>query len=722
MVFKLFFIFITGFVIYFQSGIAHVYAQSEDEKINFDYIFQDPPLINPRPAIDQLVKDKLYYYADENIEGRRKYFVYDLQTGIKENVNDTATGVYSVRILDNGDAIGIIRGDFFYKINYIWNSNFSDAVRINRTLEYEHSHLVSAEGNKLFFFKEGNVHSGEIKFITPDSIWFQEIKLTGNSSDSISYEIIRISPSGDLALIAESNSSGLLKVNYPVYTEDDVILNSSLRGPRKTRNFIFKIDWKNSSAVFSELNFLTGNRSYIRDALFFEDYPDNPGLIIDVISNDSKERNLYNVDLRDLKDIINPEKIYTERDNWIETTGIGMQKISNEELIFSSETNGWHNLYKYNLKNNNISPVAEGKFEIYEMQIDRIGNKIYYIANKEHPSSYKIYETDFSGSYHRKISLLEGNYKNIKISRDGNKLTYLYSEILSPDELYYSDLQSAGGREYRITNSISSNFSSVNWQEPEIISYKNNEDGETIYANLYRNKGNTGKTPLVMFAHGAGYMQNVKNGFTSYIDNLLAINYFIKNGYTVLDVDYRGSSGYGKKFRNKTYRNLGYWEISDFLSGIEHLDKAGLIDRNRVSIYGGSYGGFIALKAAFEYGDHFTSAAAMRAVSDWKYYFKSYYFYTVARLDEYEENKRMYEEISPFYKAGNLKIPLFILHGMEDDNVLFQDFVMLTDKLIREEKDFDLMIYPKEKHNFRFRSSWKDSYKRLFNFFERTLK
>jgi dipeptidyl aminopeptidase/acylaminoacyl peptidase len=473
------------------------------------------------------------------------------------------------------------------------------------------------------------------------------------------------------------------------------------------------MDYKNASASFSEISFPFVESSYIRDALFLSQ---NDNLIIDVIRNDSKERNFYLIDLNE--DRMNSALIFTEKDNWIETTGIGMQEISDNEFIFSSERNGWHNIYKFNPVEKNIIPFIEGEYEIYELQIDRNHNRIFYTANKDHPASYKIYETDFNGSYHKQVSTLEGNYKSIRVNHDGSKLIYLYSEILSPDELYFSDLKN----EFRITNSISEKFSSVYWTRPEIISYANKEDGETVYANLYRAENSKGKTPLIMFAHGAGYMQNVTNGFPSYIDNLMAINFFIRNGYTVLDVDYRGSSGYGKKFRNKTYRNLGYWEISDYLSGIDHLDNLGFIDKSKAGIYGGSYGGFIALKAAFEYENFFTSAVAMRAVSDWKYYYRSYYFYTVARLDDYAVNKIIYDNLSPVHNAGELKIPLFILHGMEDDNVLFQDFVMLTDKLLKEGKDFEMMIYPKERHNFRFRANWKDSYKRIFDFFERTLK
>jgi dipeptidyl aminopeptidase/acylaminoacyl peptidase len=201
-------------------------------------------------------------------------------------------------------------------------------------------------------------------------------------------------------------------------------------------------------------------------------------------------------------------------------------------------------------------------------------------------------------------------------------------------------------------------------------------------------------------------------------------SFLVSEGYLVLDVDFRGSAGYGKEFRNKTYRNLGYWEVSDFISGINYLDRQGMIDRNKVGIYGGSYGGFVTLMAAFRHPEYFKAAAALRAVSNWKNYFYSNWWYTLARLGNYENdsNKDYYRLSSPVNYAQNLQIPLLITHGILDDNVYFQDNVQLIQKLIELKKDFDVMIYPREYHSFHIQSSWLDQYKRINKFFQEHLR
>jgi dipeptidyl aminopeptidase/acylaminoacyl peptidase len=182
--------------------------------------------------------------------------------------------------------------------------------------------------------------------------------------------------------------------------------------------------------------------------------------------------------------------------------------------------------------------------------------------------------------------------------------------------------------------------------------------------------------------------------------------------------------GYGKDFRNKTYRNMGYWEVSDYISGINYLSSMGIIDKDRVGIYGGSYGGFITLMSMFRHSEIFKAGVALRAVSSWKNYFYSNWWYTLARLGDYNNDdvKQYYEQSSPVTYSDGLQGHLLMIHGMLDDNVFFQDFVQLTQKLIESKKDFDIMMYPKENHGFYIQTSWLDEYKRIWRWFEKYLK
>jgi dipeptidyl aminopeptidase/acylaminoacyl peptidase len=146
----------------------------------------------------------------------------------------------------------------------------------------------------------------------------------------------------------------------------------------------------------------------------------------------------------------------------------------------------------------------------------------------------------------------------------------------------------------------------------------------------------------------------------------------------------------------------------------------GYIDPHRVGIYGGSYGGFMALMGIFM-TDKYACAAALRAVTSWENYYKHNPWYTEARLGKPEDNPEAYKISSPITYADSLKKPLLILHGMVDDNVFFQDAVQLIRKLQKSGKKFEAMVYPEEAHSFTEPESWYDEYSRIEEFFDKNL-
>jgi dipeptidyl aminopeptidase/acylaminoacyl peptidase len=190
-------------------------------------------------------------------------------------------------------------------------------------------------------------------------------------------------------------------------------------------------------------------------------------------------------------------------------------------------------------------------------------------------------------------------------------------------------------------------------------------------------------------------------------------------GYTVLDVDYRASEGYGRDYRTAIYRFMGGRDLEDFIDAKDFLVQQYGIDSNRVGIYGGSYGGFISLMGLLTKPNEFNCAAALRSVTDWAHYNHEY---TSNILNYPETDPEAYRKSSPIYFAENLSKPLIMLHGMVDDNVQFQDVVRLSQRFIElGKKDWELAVYPVEAHGFREAYSWYDEYRRIFELFEKNL-
>ncbi|WP_257214009.1 S9 family peptidase [Sphingobacterium sp. 1.A.5] len=247
-----------------------------------------------------------------------------------------------------------------------------------------------------------------------------------------------------------------------------------------------------------------------------------------------------------------------------------------------------------------------------------------------------------------------------------------------------------------------------------------NRHGDDVYARVYPAKNPHPNKPAVVFVHGAGYLQNVHYWWSQYFREYMFNNMLADNGYTVIDIDYTASSGYGRNHRTGIYRHMGGKDLSDQVDGVKYLvDHYGVNPAN-VGIYGGSYGGFITLMGLFTEPDVFKSGAALRSVTDWAHYNHGY---TANILNTPVEDPIAFKRSSPIYFADKLKGNLLMLHGMVDVNVQFQDIVRLNQRLIELGKEnWELAVYPVEDHGFVQPSSWTDEYKRIFKLFENTLK
>src|SRR5437764_4914617 len=237
---------------------------------------------------------------------------------------------------------------------------------------------------------------------------------------------------------------------------------------------------------------------------------------------------------------------------------------------------------------------------------------------------------------------------------------------------------------------------------------------------MYMPSNYKGGGPAVIFVHGAGYLQNVHRWWSSYYREYMFHHLLMEHGFTVLDVDYRASAGYGRDWRTAIYRHMGGKDLDDQVDAAHWLASEHGVDSKRIGLYGGSYGGFITLMAMFTQPEVFAAGAALRPVTDWAYYNHAY---TSDILNLPQTDPEAYRKSSPIYFAQGLRGALLICHGMVDTNVEFQDSVRLTQRLIELHKEnWDLAVYPVENHGFTQPSSWADEYKRILKLFEKNLK
>jgi dipeptidyl aminopeptidase/acylaminoacyl peptidase len=270
----------------------------------------------------------------------------------------------------------------------------------------------------------------------------------------------------------------------------------------------------------------------------------------------------------------------------------------------------------------------------------------------------------------------------------------------------------------QITFSTTPEFNAYPWRSPDVISFKA-QDGTMVNARLYKPESSNANKAAIIFVHGAGYLQNAHNYWSTYHREYMFHNLLTDAGYTVLDIDYRGSDGYGRDFRTGIYRFMGGKDLSDQIDGKKYLVDNLNIDAGRVGLYGGSYGGFITLMGMLTTPGEFKAGAALRSVTDWAHYNHGY---TGNILNFPETDPLAYKKSSPIYFADNLKGELLMLHGMVDNNVEYKDIVRLSQRFIElGKKNWTLASFPVEAHGFKETYSWVDEYSRILNLFNNSL-
>jgi dipeptidyl aminopeptidase/acylaminoacyl peptidase len=438
------------------------------------------------------------------------------------------------------------------------------------------------------------------------------------------------------------------------------------------------------------------------------------------VSSDDENRWIWTVDAatgeRTLLD-------HLHDDEWVAGPCFGCVGFlpDSDRLWFVSEETGWAHLYAVDADGSNRRALTSGEWEVLSVEITEDRSRFLLRTNEGSPFDEHTFWMDFDGSGRRAIGEGDGRFVATP-SPDGRTAAVVHDVANRPPELFLTDLERPVELR-RVTTSPTPEWLSFGWVRPEIVRFEA-EDGALVPARIYR-PADVGAEPNgagVIFVHGSGYLHNVHNYWSSYYREYQFNHFLAANGYTVLDIDYRGSAGYGAEWRTAIHRWMGGKDLSDQVDGARWLVAREGVDPARVGLYGGSYGGFITLMGLFTAGDTFKAGAALRSVTDWAHYNHGY---TGRILNLPHEDEEAFRRSSPIYFAEGLRPDqhLLMLHGMVDTNVHFSDVVRLAQRLIELGKEnWELAVYPVEDHGFVEPTSWTDEYRRIFELFERTLR
>ncbi len=613
--------------------------------------------------------------------------------------------------------------------------NIAEATAKPRRLTKTQSAEFAAQwldDNRILFSQNGN-------FFVIDTGNFSLIQISKEANPQAFTSVYNATPTknGELIAYVVSDASKQKTLYVPNYLDEFVQAQTTRRGFTEQKILAAKADGSLEKPLEIKLPKAEG-AGYIRG---IDWAADNVSLIVDRIDKDLKRRQLFyvfNVGGKDENTILVTEET---DEKWIAPLSRIVEPNPKDalQLFFGSERDGYNHLYLATLDkskfkdgkaNAKIEQLTKGNWQV-EWAKWSDESRILFDSTQNSTSEREFYYLLPATNTITQVTSGQKAFKSEpQMAEPGGattKFIYEVSEWNKPGEIYADsscNTKCERIKPQKLTNTTPENFSNRKWNAPNFIEI-NSRDNKKIPAKIYLPDGfdKSKKYPMVIFVHGAGYLQNVINGWNNYYREFMFNELLTQKGYVVLDIDYRGSAGYGSDWRTDVYDFLGGKDYEDHLDAIDYAVKNYAVDAKKIGVYGGSYGGFMAEMLAFR-TDKITCAAALRPVADWKNYYYSSPVYTAERLGFPDKNPDAYKRSSPISYADGLNKPLMIFHGLVDDNVPAQDSMQLVEKLIRLEKTqyFDEMIYPAESHSFVRPSSWTDEYTRILMFFEKHLK
>ena len=410
-----------------------------------------------------------------------------------------------------------------------------------------------------------------------------------------------------------------------------------------------------------------------------------------------------------------PSPIFREADPyWINLQGDVEFLRDGKRLLWTSERDGFRHIYLYSIDGRDVKQLTKGSWEVREVNgVDETGGRIFYTSNEGSTLETHLYSIKLDGKDKRRLDTIAGSHR-ISMAPGGSYYLDTYSSLTAPSR---TTLHSGDGAELAVYKEADrKEMDEYEILPSEIVSYKG-PDGTQFYGRLIKPAGfQPGKKyPAIVDVYGGpGVGLPIRNSWSGVnIDQVYA-----HEGYVVWQAENRGGQGRGHAFETAIYRNLGVAELVDQVIGVKYLISLGFVDPARVGIHGWSYGGFMTLNAVLNAPDVFKCGIAGAPVTSWMNYDT---IYTERYMGLPKDNVEAYKSTALPPKAKNLKAKLMIVHNFEDDNVLFQNTLQMTDALQQAGKQFEFMLYPQKSHGVGGPAA-RQMNASMLDFFERNLK
>lgn len=366
------------------------------------------------------------------------------------------------------------------------------------------------------------------------------------------------------------------------------------------------------------------------------------------------------------------------------------------DMLWLSEQNGYNHIYRYSMDGKLINQVTTGNYEVSSvLGVDENNDRIYYLSTEVSPLERHLYWVSLDGKSKKRVTSAPGTH-DITLSSAFTYLVDSYSTMEAPGITDLCDAKDGKIVRNLIDNeSLKKKLGGVELGKTEFFSFTNDEkvtlNGWMIKpANFQKNK----KYPVLMYVYGGPGSQTVQNqwGYTNY----LWYQMLAQKGYIVVSVDGRGTGARGADFKKCTYADMGKIELHDQIEAAKYLQSLGYVDKNRIGIWGWSFGGYMTSLCMTKGNGIFKAGIAVAPVTNWRFYDS---IYTERYLKTPQDNASGYDDNSPINYAKDLQGKYLLVHGSADDNVHFQNSMEWITALVKNGKQFDMMVYPNKNHS-----------------------
>lgn len=389
-------------------------------------------------------------------------------------------------------------------------------------------------------------------------------------------------------------------------------------------------------------------------------------------------------------------------------------------LIILTDRDGYYHLYHQPSPGAPLRQLTTGQWEVESFDVDDKQGQIYFVANESHMSERQIYRVQFKGGKYQRLTQRAGTHSAV-YSSDYRYVADDFSSDDAPPDLYVKNLRDARA-EQQVTQSPREDFASYQWGVTSYIEFPSHRDGAKVFGRLTvpvdfdRNK----KYPLIV---GSVYSNTVRNQWGRGVTPAWGLDHtLVGNGYLVLKVNVRGSWGQGKKFASGLIRDYGGIDTDDIESGVRHMLAQGYVDPKRVGIWGSSYGGLMTLMSLFKKPGLYACGIAGAPATNVAHAYPSQMW--VMGEPNGEDFPARYERQSALYQTQGLADPLMLIQGTRDVVVLYSDTIALIERLMANDKKFELVTLPGGNHSWATDTpdQTRFAYQKMLDFFDRYLK